>query len=394
MVLCDPVAQRLSFENARYGHPNEFFAVLLKQQINRFGGKARPGPRSLFSFQDIERGNRFGLERQKHGARFPTMLVRRKTVSNLPIAVGDFPAQQRFIQQNASFLLEYPFLRDLYEKVFLRSLQPIDESVREPLLQLPETDPAVVAFEDKVLADLVVFYLGRIAADDFDELLTLSGNGRGFGAYKILRGMYERVVTAMYVAKHLSEARVFVESSAVTKRNYLTRAKAVPEMKDRVRDEVMQKVEENAAEVSVKRKRSVCSKCHQPVTQEAWTRVSMDVMAKEVDPFLGFHYHEFYVETTAQIHPNMFGVERRLVALEGGGYTYKEISEDEARCALYLGHNLMIRLLKMQNEYFNLGVDAELQERAKAFGKVWGAGAQEPPDESLRLRQKINFSTG
>jgi hypothetical protein len=193
--------------------------------------------------------------------------------------------------------------------------------------------------------------------------------------------MYERVVTAMYVAKHPNEARIFVESSAVTKRNYLTRAKAVPEMKDRVCHEVIQTVEENAAEVSARRKQFVCSKCHQPFTQEAWTRVSMDAMAKEVDPFLGLHYHEFYVETTAQIHPNMFGVERRLVALEGGGYTYKEISEEEARFALYLGHNLMIRLLNMQNEYFKLGVDAALQERAKAFGTVWGAGAPEPQDE-------------
>ena len=304
-----------------------------------------------------------------------------KIVPNLPMAIGDFSAQERFIKRNAGFLLEYPFLRDLYERVFLRSLQPIDEIAREPLLQLPETDPAVVAFEDKVMADLVVFYLGRIAADDFGELLTLSGNGRGFGAYKILRGMYERVVTAMYIAKHPSEARVFVESSAVTKRNYLTRVKAVPEMKDRVRDEVMQRVEENAAEVSAKRKQSLCSKCHQPVTQEAWTRVAMDVMAKEVDPFLGLHYHEFYVETTAQIHPNMFGIERRLVPLAGGGYTYKEISEDEAQLALHLGHNLMIRLLNMQNEYFTLGVDAELQERAKAFGKAWGAETPSPSKE-------------
>src|ERR1039458_5861773 len=133
-----------------------------------------------------------------------------------------------------------------------------------------------------------------------------------FRSYKIVRGMYERTVTAMYLAKHPSEARVFVESSAVMKRNYLGRLKAVPEMKDRVSDEVMQKVEDNAAAVLAKRRLSTCSKCHQPITKEAWTRVSMDVMAKEVDPFLGLHYHEFYLETTAQTHPNMFGVERRL----------------------------------------------------------------------------------
>ena len=40
------------------------------------------------------------------------------------------------------------------------------------------------------MAEPVVFYLGRAAADDFGELLILCGNGRGIGAYKILRGMY------------------------------------------------------------------------------------------------------------------------------------------------------------------------------------------------------------
>jgi hypothetical protein len=52
----------------------------------------------------------------------------------------------------------------------------------------------------------------------------------------------------------------------MTKRNYLTRAKGVPEMKERVRDEVLKEVEGNAAEASTKRKQSICSKCHQPLT--------------------------------------------------------------------------------------------------------------------------------
>jgi len=301
-------------------------------------------------------------------------------VSSLPIAVGDFAAQQQFIQRNAGFLLEYPKLRDLYENVFLRSLKPSDQSEKTPLLQLPEDHPTVIAFEDNVMADLAIFYLGRMAVDDFGELLTLSGNGRGFGAYKILRGMYERTVTAMYLAKHPAEARNFAESSAIMKRNYLTRVRTVPETEGHVSDEVMQKVEENAAAAQAKRKQSICSKCRQPITQEAWTRVSMDVMANEVDPFLGLHYHEFYLETTAQSHPNMFGLERRLVPMEGGGYTYKEISEDEARFALYLGHNLMIRLLVLQNDRFQLGLDAELKERAKGFGSAWGADTPKDPE--------------
>ncbi len=43
------------------------------------------------------------------------------------------------------------------------------------------------------LADMVVFFLGRLCVEDFTEILLLCGNGYGMGAMKLLRGMYERV---------------------------------------------------------------------------------------------------------------------------------------------------------------------------------------------------------
>jgi hypothetical protein len=148
----------------------------------------------------------------------------------LPIAVGDRKAQKRFIERNTTFLLEYPRLHELAEKVFLRSLKPPNEKEVKRLRELSVDDPAVVAFENKMTADRVIFYLGRMAIDDFGEILTLAGNGRGFGAYKIVRGMYERVVTALYMEKNPAEARPFAESSAISKLNYLKRTfEGIPE---------------------------------------------------------------------------------------------------------------------------------------------------------------------
>jgi hypothetical protein len=51
---------------------------------------------------------------------------------------------------------------------------------------------------------------------------------------------------------------------------------------------------------------------------------------------------------------NMLGIELRLIK-QDGGYTYKDISEDEARFALQLGHHLMVKLLWMQNNYLIQG---------------------------------------
>ncbi len=64
------------------------------------------------------------------------------------------------------------------------------------MTQLPEDDPAVIAFEDRVMAEQVNFGLGGIGVDDFGEILILSGNGYGMGARKVLGGMCEWLVTA------------------------------------------------------------------------------------------------------------------------------------------------------------------------------------------------------
>ncbi len=148
----------------------------------------------------------------------------------LPIAIGSYAEQKRFIERNDSFLREYPRLNDLCKKIFLRALKGPDRREVERLRKLPEADPAAIAFEDKMTADRIIFYLGRMAVDDFGEILTLAGNGRGFGAYKIVRGMYERIVTALYMEKNPAEARSFAESSAIMKLNYLKRTfEASPE---------------------------------------------------------------------------------------------------------------------------------------------------------------------
>src|SRR5580700_2459416 len=47
--------------------------------------------------------------------------------------------------------------------------------------------------------DRVVLFLALACMEDFNEILLLCGNGYGLGALKLLRGMYERAVTAHYL---------------------------------------------------------------------------------------------------------------------------------------------------------------------------------------------------
>jgi len=205
----------------------------------------------------------------------------------VPVGVGNGPAQQRFLQRHRRFLQEYPKLAELCDKVFNRTLESPDATERQSLLDrnLADDDPAVVEWEDRITARNVLFHLGLMTMDDFSAVLFLSGNGLGFASFVHLRGMYERLVTAMYIGMKPSEARVFAESSSISKLNYLTRLRDfIPETQVRYDDAFIEHVQKDAEATKAKRKQSFCSKCRQPITNEAWTRVSLDVMAREVDP--------------------------------------------------------------------------------------------------------------
>ena len=78
---------------------------------------------------------------------------------------------QQFAKSHHEFLLRIPKLVELSNKTFNRVW-----ATAEPL-------------------DRVVFTFGVMCWEDFEEILLLGANGYGFGCLKILRGMYERLVT-------------------------------------------------------------------------------------------------------------------------------------------------------------------------------------------------------
>jgi hypothetical protein len=307
----------------------------------------------------------------------------------VPVGVGNSPAQQRFLQGHQRYLDEVPKLDELCNKVFDRTLTPPDEGERQALLDLnlPDDDPAVVAWEDRITSSNLIFYLGVMACDDFNAVGILSGNGVGFASFVHLRSMYERLVTAMYFVKKPLEARVFAESSSINKLKFLTRLiEVVPEAKTRYDDAFMEQVRKDAEAAKAKRKQSICSKCGQPITTEAWTRVSLDVMAREVDPELEKLYGVIYLEGTGQVHANSLGMERRLVESESG-YKYKGISENEASLAVQFAHRLLLKFIDLQNRHFGLGHEQAVGERVAAYNAIWGESTLGPVLQQCRAER-------
>lgn len=296
-----------------------------------------------------------------------------KNMKVVPVGVGDPAAQARFLERYKPFLEEYPEIMALLKKTFLRALKNPPEDQIDAISALPDDDPRVIAFDDKVWADRLVFYFGRMAVDDFGEVLNLAGNGRGLGAYKILRGMYERIVTAVYIAKNPAESRVFLEEEAIQKWKLWSSAlRAMPDLKDQYTAKQIAGLEEAYKKAKAKKEVSVCNKCNQPKTAEAWTRVDLFSMAQKSDKGLAELYGSCYQEPTFHSHATSFGVSSRIRRNdEDTGWTFRELSEKEARSAVLLSHNLILRVLSLQNDYFNLGLEEEIKKRLLAFIELW-----------------------
>jgi Family of unknown function (DUF5677) len=67
-----------------------------------------------------------------------------------------------------------------------------------------------VGVRDMDRADIAVFSLARMALEDFRQILILCSNGEITGGMKILRGMFERTVTAGYLRKYPEEADALI----------------------------------------------------------------------------------------------------------------------------------------------------------------------------------------
>jgi hypothetical protein len=288
------------------------------------------------------------------------------------IGIGNAEAQQSFIIANKRYLAEWELLKPLIEKVFLNRviLPPSDEELAS-LADLPEDDPKVLAVDGKHFANLVVYNLGRIAVDDFSELMVLAGNGWGIGAMKALRSMYEHVVTAAYISRNPEKSIAFATSLWTYRAKALERMLLLdPTVKDRIPPETLELIEREAKKAKDKKNRSNCKKCGHEILDDAWTQKPLDAMAASVGKVLEPLYLPCYLEPMSHIHATGAGVNARITHGEGQ-YLYRLDTTSEATTALHFGHSLTIQNLVYQNEYFKYGLDAEIEVRWKAIDTVW-----------------------
>jgi len=303
----------------------------------------------------------------------------RDSPQGFSITFGDPILQQAFAQEYMTFLLEWRHLQRFVKEVMLnRIIHPPDI---EPLKDLADNDPLMLAAEDRYKADIASFMMARIAVDDFSELLTLASNGWGNGAMKTLRGMYERVVTSAYVALFPEVSRSLVDSTWTQQWKVWKRAVALkPDIAAEVSQDTISDLEQRAAEAQARHEESICKKCKQLIQVHAWTKVDLETMAKKVDErltelnlahgSLADYYLRCYLQPTAIAHATGTSVNERFELVDGH-WTYKMDSSRERRHAMMFGHAILLLLLGRQIQHFSYGLDDKLAVRVKAFRKTW-----------------------
>jgi Family of unknown function (DUF5677) len=221
------------------------------------------------------------------------------------------------------------------------------------------------------LTKFTIFGLGRLAVEDFFEILLLAVNGYGFGALKLLRPLYERVVTAVYLMRHPDEAQDFVDFAYVNQRKLLNHAKnSGVDVTKYATAEQLTELEAEYQRVTERLRRNY------------WSDKNVKVQADEVG--LGDLYGMAAFWPTLHLHTTRAALDARLEVSADGAVFKAGAQRKEADQALGYAHILVVQILYACNEFFSWGLDM-----AGVLADVegcWGDVGQARLGEELRWR--------
>jgi hypothetical protein len=281
--------------------------------------------------------------------RMGLILGEEAAMSSAPIQFGFEEEWNTFAENHPVFLKKVQYLFDMFRKVFNRRMRSDSR------------------------AQVVVFFLGRSAVEDFMEILLLCGNGYGIGGLKLLRGLYERAVTAAYIAQNPDEVGTFLEFHYVHMGKLFNHANRLFDMSSLFTPEKVEEIQQSYKKAKDKFQEPLCKKCGTTRTQFSWTTLDLGSMARKAKEDLGKLYLPCYFQPTLQAHSTVSSLLARLSEEEGGGITFNEGTQhDKADEALIGAHNVMLSVLDTQNSYFKLGLEEEVQQRRADFMDVWG----------------------
>ncbi len=269
------------------------------------------------------------------------------------IGIGNREEQADFLKRHDLFMQRFPNLRNTFEAAFRR-----DFSCAEAV-------------------DRLIFSLGRLCIEDFMEILVLSGNGYGIGGLKILRGMYEEAITALYLHAVPDEAENFLDYYWVAQHK-LTQAVIETFGETALPKDKLEETRAMYVQVRDKFMVSACKECGAKRVNHTWSKLNFVAMAKVVGTLGKFIVPAYYLPTQ-HTHATVRSILSRLEEVENGGVTFTGLAQrKEADDALKFGHLITLNVLRLQKEHFSLEfLNQNLEALGKDYIDIWHPDAAE-----------------
>jgi Family of unknown function (DUF5677) len=287
-----------------------------------------------------------------------------KQAPSVPVVFGYAEEWRAFGTRHPEFLRRFPNIEKAIDTAFQRTWHSTE------------------------LLDRVLYFLGRLVVEEFMEVLLLCANGYGIGAQKLVRGMYERAVTARYLRDHPDEVDNYLAFHKVVDHKLL---KAVQSSigRDVFSKAHAEEIERDFEEVKQRFMVPDCETCKTSRLNHTWSRRDLVSMAR-MSGDLGKLIVPAYYLPTREAHSTIGAIFSRLDAeaaeREDELIFDSAAQRDHADEALITAHNIMLNILDLQKEYFHLReLEPLLQTCFEDFMVIWRKEDKEarPPQTSL-----------
>lgn len=224
---------------------------------------------------------------------------------------------------------------------FLERFSHIDEAIRAAFTRAIENSEPIEQF---------VMLYGRLCVEDFYEIMLCCGNGYGFAALKLLRGLYEKAVTLEYLNEHPDELDSFLEYRHVSDYK-LVRSVSEVFGPNTLSTELQMRVKGEYERVKEHYKITACDKCGATKTNFTWTKLNFPAMAARTR-ILGKLIQSAYYLPMRHTHSTGAALVERLEDNDEGFGFDPEAQRSQADDALREAHIIILEILHIQQKRF------------------------------------------
>jgi hypothetical protein len=218
-----------------------------------------------------------------------------------------------------------------------------------------------------------IFLMVGACYTEYEEILVLALNGYGSGATKLLRALYERVVTGLYLMRHPNKIQQFIDYTHVHWNKLLIEAETtgIPQnLSSGRRAEIINDFREVEAQFT----ETVCRPCKKTRLQLSWTKKPVPSQARELDEELGLLGFQSYLMPTFFLHTTFWSIAQQIKEYEGGKRELhnKGMERDYAKKAVVFATTLMGHLVSGSLEFFHLElkeISEQMMNAVRSIGR-------------------------